>query len=169
VSDLLEAVDKIKNPLGRDVRLTPLPPLLMSGINNSVVIREIFELATWVNISYVMLSETFGIALDTIKSCGKGAQTWMEPKRIRLPSSTGNQFTTWHSGGAWVSQNSGPQQLLSSSRKKRPSLPPSSQRSETSRLLTWTPARPLRGGWGARTSLSSQSTSSSWAAAMRPK
>jgi hypothetical protein len=71
--------------------------MLMSGINNGVLLREICELSTWAGEYFspdVMLSKTFGTALDIIRSCGEGCQTWMEPKRIRLPSSTGNHHTT---------------------------------------------------------------------------
>jgi hypothetical protein len=111
VYDLLDSVSTITSKLGREVRVSPLPPMMMSGIDSGQVIREVFELATWAEAYFpndVFLSETTAAALEEIKKSGEGSQSYMEPKRVRLPASTGLPYTTWHSGGPWVNSNSGP-------------------------------------------------------------
>jgi hypothetical protein len=85
--------------------------MMMSGIDSGQVIREVFELATWAESYFpndIFLSETTAAALEEIRKSGEGAQTFMEPKRVRLPASTGLPHTTWHCGGSWVSRNSRP-------------------------------------------------------------
>jgi hypothetical protein len=111
VHDLLDSVTTITSKLGREVRVSPLPPMMMSGIDSGQVIREVFKLATWAESYFpndIFLSETTAAALEEIKRNGEGTQTYMEPKRVRLPASTGLPHTTWHSGGPWVNSNSGP-------------------------------------------------------------
>jgi hypothetical protein len=85
--------------------------MLMSGVRSGVVIRETFELLTWAESYYhqdVFLSEFTSTALDLIRKTGEGSQTWLEPKRMRLPANTEGGTATWHSGGNWANNNSGP-------------------------------------------------------------
>jgi hypothetical protein len=107
IQDLLEAESTLRSKLGRDIRVVPLPPMLMSG----VLIREIFELHTWAESYYhkeIYLAESTNTALDLIRRSGEGSQTFMEPKRMRLPARNKSGTSTWHSGGSWVNNNSGP-------------------------------------------------------------
>jgi hypothetical protein len=111
VQDIVEAGRIIRHKLGRDVRVSPLPPMLMSGIDSGSVIRELYEYCTWAESYFpadLYLYETFHTALDIIKRTGEGSQTWMEQKRIRLPTSDDRGAMIWHSGGSWVGSHMGP-------------------------------------------------------------
>jgi hypothetical protein len=112
VSDMLEAEKKMRERLGRDLRVVPLPPMLMSGVDSGVLIREQFEFYTWAETFFPAdsyLDESIASALAIIRSTCDGNQTWLEPKRVRLPAHTPSGATTWHSGGSTVvNTNTGP-------------------------------------------------------------
>jgi hypothetical protein len=104
IADYLEATKILHERLGRETRISALPPLLIGGCNNSVVVRELLEFTAWAEHYDMnnpgMMEDTFTVAKLMLHDQGEGKQTNLEMKRCRLPGKDGTS-NIWYSGGVW--------------------------------------------------------------------
>jgi hypothetical protein len=101
--DLVTAAATIRDKLGRDTRVGPLPPMLLPGCTDLGIIRSTFELVKWTDCYYGReddyLEESMKIALKVITTDGEDFTNGLEERRVRLPNSTGKKQEFWNSGG----------------------------------------------------------------------
>jgi hypothetical protein len=104
IADYLEAIKILHERLGKETRIAALPPLLIGGCSNSVVVRELLEFTTWAEHYDAnnpgMMEDTFMVAKLMLHDSGEGKQTSLEMKRCRLPGRDGTS-NIWYSGGVW--------------------------------------------------------------------
>jgi hypothetical protein len=103
IADYLEATRILQERLGRETGIAALPPLLIGGCNNSVVVRELLEFVTWAEHYDAnnpgMMEDTFMLTKLMLHDSGEGKKKNLEMRRYRLPGRDGSNI--WYSGGVW--------------------------------------------------------------------
>jgi hypothetical protein len=100
---MIDAEKKLKSLYTREIKVSPLPPATLTGINTPGLVREIFEFYTWALDYYpadYLLEDSIKVPVDILKKCGEGRQPYLEPRRMRLPAREEGKFKLWHSGGS---------------------------------------------------------------------
>jgi hypothetical protein len=103
IGDLIEAEKRIQSSFSRDVKVGLLPPTTLTGLAVPSVVRELFELMTWAADYYpadVALEDSMKLAATILRQNGEGVQSYLEPRRLRLPSRDEARYKLWHSGGS---------------------------------------------------------------------
>jgi hypothetical protein len=99
IEDFFAAEKMIKDKLGRDTKVKPLPPMLMSGSCCVPSIRTLWELMGWTSSYFAgdeaYLEDSHNVARKILEETGSDAQTNIEVRRYRLPGKNGPQL--WHS------------------------------------------------------------------------
>jgi hypothetical protein len=89
IADMIEAEKKLKNLYIREIKISPLPPSSLTGINTPVLVRELFEFNTWA-LDYspadCLLEDSIKVTVDIMKKNGDGRQPYLEPRRMHLPA-----------------------------------------------------------------------------------
>jgi hypothetical protein len=99
VKDFFAAEKMLKEKLGRETKVKPLPPMLMSGSCCAPSIRTLWELMGWTSCYFAgdeaYLEDSHKIARSILEETGSEIQTSIEDRRYRLPGKNGLQL--WHS------------------------------------------------------------------------
>jgi hypothetical protein len=99
---LIEASKRLKDKLGKETLVAPLPPVLLGGCNDPSLVRSLYELIVWSDSYYRgmegYLEESTISALATIKYLGTDNREDWEERRIALPCKEGGK-QAWSSGG----------------------------------------------------------------------
>jgi hypothetical protein len=89
VSDLMEAIDKLKSRLGKETRVRHLPLLLLTGTEDRHLIRDLINLAAWIKQYFgyddYHVEETHAEALQVILDSAEGRNVYQDKIRYRLP------------------------------------------------------------------------------------
>jgi hypothetical protein len=101
--DLVSMEEKLKSKYGQETNFQPLPPLLLGGTENKMLIRSLFELSMWVELYYTSdnsLEKTNMLSRCILLELGKGEAPVPEMRRYTLPAKDSNTAArVWASGG----------------------------------------------------------------------